>query len=459
MLKRFVVVAVLVFGLMGVTAWGGIDLNNDGSFSYQGYLEDGGVPANGDYYFRFRIYETNVGGGELSPLFADVGPVTVTDGLFVCDILMGGLQLEAMGFWRDFGDRVKYLNIEVGLVDGGPYEEISPRVFIGSTPHALHSQFAQALTFPYTDSHTNPLANPETMISLTNEFGGTVAQLRSNGVVDEPIVYIRGERVFGASFGNQSGALLVDSREDEVGIRGEGARFSVVGLFSDPPTLPGVSAALLGSVGFGSSPDVVAVWATNGPAGTSARLGTADYGGDFDGDVLARDDLRVRGEPTRDYAVNNPSPIGPLAYGFVSSSGVVSSATANLSASWDAANSQYIVEVAGESLAFNTHAVSITVVDSTEPRIATYNAVVSGLSVKIWDINSGNIAVQDNFSIVIYDATPVVLNQMAVPEGVDLDKYSEETGAELVQTRPRYEPVEPVERFDFGGRGDGGGGD
>ena len=134
--------------------------------------------------------------------------------------------------------------------------------------------------------------------------------------------------MFGSSFSLQSGALLVDSMDDEVAIRGEGSRFSIVGFFSDPPTLPGLSAAIVGSVGIGSTPDVVAIWGSNSPAGTSARLGTADYAGDFDGDVIARDGLRVQGEPTRDYANNSPSPIGPLAYGFVSTTGTVGPATA-----------------------------------------------------------------------------------------------------------------------------------
>jgi len=426
----------------------GVSAVQDGSFNYQGYLEFEGAPANGDFYFEVHLLDSN--GDEIDPRFDQPGPITVTDGLFDMDIQMGGTLADADYFWDRYGHLAKKMRIMVGLIEGGPYTTLSPDVELGASPHALWSRYAGGLQFPYTDTHSNLFADPETMISLTNEFGGTVAELRSNGVTNEPIVYIRGERVFGGSFGFQSGALLVDSREDEVGIRGEGTRFSVVGFFSDPPTLTGVSAALLGSVGFASAPDVVAVWASNTPAGTSARLGTADYAGDFDGDILARDDLRVQGEPTRDYSASSPSPIGPLAYGFVSSSGTVSSATANLSASWDAANSRYLIEVEGESFGFNTHAVSITVVDSVEPRIATYDGTLSALGVKIWDLNSGNIAVQDNFSIVIYDATPVVVNQVAVPEGMDKDKYTEKTGVQLLQTRPRHEPIEQVENFGNG---------
>tara|TARA_R110002073_G_scaffold152651_3_gene307491 strand:- start:132476 stop:133837 length:1362 start_codon:yes stop_codon:yes gene_type:complete len=441
MLNRLALIMVVALGMIQGGALAGPVVGNDGSFGYQGYLEFEGAPANGDFYFRFSMFDSAVGGNEVSPLYSEVGPITATDGLFVCNIQMGDTQEDALGFWKEYGDAVKYLNIEVGQIEGS-YTTLSDRVFIGSTAQALHSQFARALTFPYVDSYSEPFGDPSTMLSLTSEFGGTVAELRANGVSDEPTVYIRGEEVFGSSFAFQSGALLVDSREDEVAIRGEGSRFSIVGFFSDPPTLSGVSAAVVGSVGFGSSADVVAVWGTNGPAGTSARLGTADYAGDFDGDVLARDALRVQGEATRDYASNSPSPIGPLAYGFVSTTGVVGSATANFSASWDAANSRYIIEVDGEFLGFNSHVVSVTVVDSFEPRLATFDGAGSGmLSVKIWDINSGNVPVQDNFSIVIYDANPVVVNRIAAPDGVDADKYTEATGAVLVETRSRVEPV------------------
>ncbi len=444
-MNRVLFFGILMIGLLATLGRAGVVVFNDGSFSYQGYMEEDGSPANGMYSFRFEAFNHPTGNDIASEMFFMSVPVPVVDGLFVVNVQMGGSLANAQQFWRTVGNQDMYLEIGVGEFEGGPYETLGTRVPMGWGARAQYSGFSEALIFPYVDSCSDPFGDPSTMISLTSEFGGTVAELRANGVSDEPTVHIRGENVYNSSFGFQSGALLVDSMEDEVAIRGEGSRFSIVGFFSDPPTLPGLSAAIVGSVGFSSSPDVIAVWGTNGPAGTSARLGTADYAGDFDGDVLARDDLRVQGEPTRDYASNSPSPIGPLAYGFVSNAGDVSSATANLSASWDAANLQYIIEVDGEAIAFNTHAVSIAVVDSFFPRVATYNASVDGLTVKIWDIAGGNVAIQDNFSIVIYDANPVVLNRIAVPDGVDPDKYAEQTGARLIQTRPRHEPVEELE--------------
>ncbi|MBO6514799.1 MAG: hypothetical protein JJ974_12625, partial [Phycisphaerales bacterium] len=395
--------------------------------------------------FRFEAFN-DPGGNDIASeflFFSDL--VTVVDGLFVVDVQMGGSLENARAFWESVGDQVVYLEIGVGEFEGGPYETLGTLVPMGWGARAQYSLFAEELVFPYADVYVDPSADPSTMLSLTNVFGGTVAELRADGVADEPIVYIRGENVFTPNFGFQSGALFVDSMEDEVGIRGEGSRFSIIGNFPQPSTLPGLSAAVVGSVGFASSPNVIAVWATNGAAGTSARLGTENYAGDFDGDVLARDDLRVQGEATRDYASNSPSPIGPLAYGSVSASGNVLTGTANLSASWDSANDRYLISVAGESMAFSTHIVSLTVVDGNEPRLATFNTTSGDIAVKIWDLNSGNAEIQDNFSIVIYDANPVVLQRVSVPDGVDADKYSEAIGGSLIQTTPRYTPIEELD--------------
>ncbi|GEM_PF-1625438 len=443
---------VLVFGWMCVGAGPasaqdgaarGAQTEIDASFNYQGRLEVDGAPANGDFFFEVNLLGSD--GDLIDPRFATPGPITVVDGVFDMDILMGGTDADADFFWRTYGHLAKKARIGVGTIEG-VYTELSPDVDLGSSPHALYSRYAGAIRFPYTDTYTDINADPVTMFSLTNEFGGVVAEFRSNEETDEPVVYIRGENVYSPNFNFQSGALLVDSMDDEVAIRGEGSRLSVIGFHSDPFTLPGVGAAVLGSIGFNASPELIAVWANNSAAQTSARLGTELYAGDFDGDVLARDDLRVVGVAERDFAPNMPAPIGPIAYGFINGDGIVIGGTANLNCFWDPALNLYRVSVDGVSFVFGAQSVQVTVIDLNEPRVATTNMVSGEIRVAIWDLNSGNALVQDNFQIAIFDPTAgsaIAIDQ--TPPGVDPDKYSEQTGispVRVIQNAPR--PVEPV---------------
>ncbi len=431
----------------------GIVSANDGSFNYQGVLNVDGQPANGDYSFRFEAFE-DLGGFDIAHELLYFSPtVPVVDGLFNVDIQMGGTSSDARRFWREIGDQVIYFKIGVSEIQGGIYETLGPLTKLGWSTRAQYSGISESLRFPYADTYSNEFADPTTMMSLTNEFGGTVLELVVGVETLEPTLRVAGQALFNdGTLGIYAGQLQVNSLDQFAGVTAISQGFPILGLLATDDGSN--SAAVLGEVYVNSDTNTIAVWALNQSSGNYAALGTSTYSGDFSNDVIVRDDLRVRGEPTRDYTFNNPSPIGPLAYGSVSSAGSVSAGTANLSASWDAGNLQYVVSVDGESMAFSTHTVSITVVDSFEPRVATFVANGGNLWVKIWDLNSGYVAVQDNFSIVIYDANPVVLNRMNVPGGVDLDQYSEKTGATLIQTQPRNEPVEPFENYGSGVTGD-----
>lgn len=425
----------------------GIAQSNDGSFNYQGRLEFDGAPANGDYYFRFSLFDTE--SVWLGAWWANSGAITVTDGLFTVDILMGDDPTIARQFWEDYGHLVKTMKIEVGEIEGD-YIELSPRVRLGSTPHALHAISAESLTFPYNEFYENEFGTPQQMISLTNLFGGTVVELGSLVETNDPILFVHGSSYLADDiFKANTGSVQINSLTDTVGLLSISTQYPLVGYYYSEFGPP-VGAAVLGQVSFESGPGVIAVQAINQFSGNNAVLGSTIYAGDFRGDILARDNLRVQGEPTRDFATNSPSPIGPLAYGSINSAGVVTAGTANLTASWDAVNQNYIISVDNESMLFSTHSVSVTVVDSNEPRLATFNSFGGNVIVKIWDLNSGNIAVQDNFSITIFDSNPVVLNRVMVPDGVDADKYAEQTGNTLIETEPRNEPVESFEQYGNG---------
>jgi hypothetical protein len=418
----------------------GLSQLNDGSFNYQGYLEEAGAPANGVYFFEVHILDSN--GDEIDGRFDQPGPITVADGLFDMDIQMGGTPADAEFFWRNFGHLAKKLQIMVGTVEGGPYTTLSPDVDLGSSPHALWSQYAGAIQFPYTETYGNNFADQDTMLSLTHQFGGTVLELIAGIEQDQTILSVLSPTPSGSNFGSQTGGVHINATGRKIGLVSISDQFPIAGIIEADSGQQ--SAAIIGQIN-DFVPNADALQAFNFNSGNWAYLGTPDYAADFTGDVLARNNLRVQGEPTRDYASNSPSPIGPLAYGSVDFFGNVTSGTANLSATWDGSGSRYVVSVDGEFMEFMTHTVSVTVVDSLAPRVATFLSSNGDLWITIWSINSGGVKIQDNFSIVIYDATPVVLNQTTLPDGVDQDKYIEKTGVTTIETRPRHEPVEPRE--------------
>jgi len=105
------------------------------AFSYQGYLTDGGSPANGVYDFFFSLY-ADAAGTQWVTDAAAVGDVTVVDGLFTVpvDVTVSGL-----------GDVYFYLNgdarwLRIGVRPGastGAYTYLSPLQPLTPAPYAL----------------------------------------------------------------------------------------------------------------------------------------------------------------------------------------------------------------------------------------------------------------------------------------------------------------------------------
>jgi hypothetical protein len=429
--KFVTLIAIVVWsGLITLTA--SAQSTYDGSFDYQGYLEFNGQPANGDYYFRFSLFDST--DTWLGALYSTTEtPVTVVDGLFNTKILMGGNSSTAKAFWDDYGDLVKYLEIEVSEGPlGTNWTLLSPRIELGSSPHsliALFSEQTKSIQFPYVETVTSQSFSPS--IDLTETSNNTLARFKALAASDNmPLVRIDGADSTAISFGPGDGLIRIDSATDGIGIVSNTNLYPIYGALainSNTNTTGPDAVAVLGLVtAFGTQASNRAIVGSNFRSGTSAALGTDLYAGDFDGDVLARNNLRVQGEPTRDYALNSPSPVGPLAYASVDSNGNITAATANISVNWDNANQWYLVSVAGETLHPSTHVISLSVVELAEPRMASFGTTQGNIIVRIWDLNSGNVSVQDSFSIVIYDPTPATLNN-------------------AVQAGPIIDPVEPFQ--------------
>lgn len=116
-------------GTAGITALAG------NAFTYQGYLTDGGVPANGPYDFSFSLY-ADLGGTQWVANALSVNDAQVTNGLFTVAVDL----TDAM-----YGDVYFYLNgearyLRIGVRPGassGSYTSLTPLQPLTPAPYAL----------------------------------------------------------------------------------------------------------------------------------------------------------------------------------------------------------------------------------------------------------------------------------------------------------------------------------
>ena len=145
------------------------------AFMYQGRLNDGGNPANGNYDLRFTIYDsTNIPGTVIA------GPLTnsataVSNGLFTANLDFGPGVFTGPARWLDIGVRTN------GSTNG--FVVLSPRQMLTPTPYAIFANSASNLsgTLPATQlTGTLPASafagGYTNTVALTNNgniFGGT----------------------------------------------------------------------------------------------------------------------------------------------------------------------------------------------------------------------------------------------------------------------------------------------
>jgi Chaperone of endosialidase len=98
------------------------------AFAYQGYLTDGGQPANGNYDFKFDLYDVDTGGTSLGTVTLD--SVVVANGYFTVALEFGtGV----------FNGEARWLAIGVRLPGYPNYTILTPRQALTAAPYATYA--------------------------------------------------------------------------------------------------------------------------------------------------------------------------------------------------------------------------------------------------------------------------------------------------------------------------------
>lgn len=102
----------------------------DSAFSYQGRLNDGGVPAVGQYDLRFILYDAEAGGSQVGPTL-EAGDIDVADGYFSAYLDFGPDIFTGIDLWLEVSVRPGASN--------SSYTALSPRQPILPSPYSLHA--------------------------------------------------------------------------------------------------------------------------------------------------------------------------------------------------------------------------------------------------------------------------------------------------------------------------------
>ncbi len=98
------------------------------AFTYQGQLNHEGSPANGEYDFRFGLFDAATGGAQAGD-WVNIDNVTVSDGLFAVELDFGDV----------FDGTPLWLRVSVRPAGVGNYTVLSPRQALTPAPYAIYA--------------------------------------------------------------------------------------------------------------------------------------------------------------------------------------------------------------------------------------------------------------------------------------------------------------------------------
>lgn len=206
-------VASLWFALAGAA------LAQTTAFSYQGKLSDAGAPANGNYDFQFRLFDTSaVGTGTQQGTAMVLASVPVDSGIFTVALDFGASV---------FDGSARFL--EIGVRPGGTpgsYVLLAPRHPISSSPYAVQTLNAQRLGGLPADRYVASAINGLVGIGTNNPLSGRLHVVGG----DSTAVFADGGTGTGVSGTSTSGIGVRGNSGSFEGVRGESGGTTSAGV-------------------------------------------------------------------------------------------------------------------------------------------------------------------------------------------------------------------------------------
>ncbi|MCB0020117.1 MAG: hypothetical protein KDE09_20140, partial [Anaerolineales bacterium] len=228
---RIFLVLLLVLALSSMASAGaaapdGPDAPVGSAFTYQGRLIDGGVPANGAYDLRMRLFDAASGGTQVSTnwLFGDVA---VSAGYFTV----------VLNFADYFEGEARWLEVEVRPgASTGSYTNLSPRTSLAGVPYALSLRPGAVVN----TSQVNvpalnlgaPNANSNALVATGNGEGYAVVYAEDLSTTGLGGYGIYGKSTTGSGVRGESLSSNARSGVSGVGyygVRGDGDLYGVLG--------------------------------------------------------------------------------------------------------------------------------------------------------------------------------------------------------------------------------------
>ena len=107
------------------------------AFTYQGRLIDANNPADGEYDFQFKLFDSDTDGSQVGS-DVNLGDVDVIDGYFTVELDFGNV-FDGTALWLEVGIR------EGILADTNDYTTLTARQLLTATPYALYAKISEGV--------------------------------------------------------------------------------------------------------------------------------------------------------------------------------------------------------------------------------------------------------------------------------------------------------------------------